>query len=98
MPQSTEEKQFWKNIQNLINDYVIDRHEWKDTERIRHGTQLVMNEFWIWRTIDEKQNEFLDKQMELLEKMRKCIETKQTGEKLKKLVRQYMGGFKSFIL
>jgi hypothetical protein len=36
--------------------------------------------------------------MELLEKMRKCIETKQTGEKLKKLVRQYMGGFKSFIL
>lgn len=99
MPQSKEEKQFWDNIQGLINNYMHARYEKKDIERVKNWMQIAMTQFGgIGRNDAEKQDNFLNYQMNLLEKMRKCIATKNTGEPLKKLVKQYIDGFKDFIL
>lgn len=101
---SNEEKTFFDNVQGILNKYLICKFEWKNTERAKHSIQIAMNQFWIGRTIEEKQNEFLDKQIEILEKIYSCfLENHKQGKKLfseecKTLTRKYINWFREFIL
>lgn len=75
-------QEFYKNFQNLINDYMEDRKDKKDVERVRKGMSLLLDEMWIKLKKKEKA-ELLEKQMITLDTMRLNICMKRTWNELR---------------
>lgn len=75
-------QEFYKNFQNLINDYMEDRKDKKDVERVRKGMELLLDEMWIKLKKKEK-SELLEKQMQTLDTMWINICTKRTWKELR---------------
>lgn len=75
-------QEFYKNFQNLINDYMEDRKDKKDVERVRKGMELLLDEMWIKLKKKEK-SELLEKQMITLDTMWINICMKRTWKELR---------------
>jgi hypothetical protein len=85
--------ELWKNLQNLVNDYMIDRKEWKDVERIRDWMRELLKTFKIWFSTRIGEDAFLEWKMRLLDELYNYILEKEHGEKMQKAVKEFMTGF-----
>ena len=101
---SKEEAIFRENVTWIVTSYMKSKCEKKSTERVRHSIQIAMNQFWIGNTVEKKQEEFLDKQIWILDEMRthitinKQLWNNNVGKTIKSMVRKYLDWFREFIL
>mgnify|MGYP003293818899 CR=1 FL=1 len=64
---------FFDIVTGLATSYIRDRCEKKNIEWVRHSMQIAIDQYWILDKSEKEQEEFIDKQMEILDEMRTIV-------------------------
>lgn len=82
-----------KELQNLMNIYMIDKKSWKtkeELERVKDWLNEVFDVYWIKFNTQIKKDLLIEWEIRLLEEMRDCMVEKDYWDRMKNAVKQYV--------